>query len=121
MERDIKAAGSAVAAAAGDRGWSQTELARRADVDSGTLGDFLAGRRWPRNTTQVKIEKALNWELGAIARIADGASVTPAAQDAEPNLPVGSGVDPIDLADLTPEDRAYMRGLYERLRARRGE
>lgn len=36
-------------------------------------------------------------------------------------LPVGNGVDPLDLSELSPEDRDYVRGLVERLRRQRGE
>jgi len=37
------------------------------------------------------------------------------------HFPVGSGVDPLDLSVLTPEDQDYLRSLYERLRSQRGE
>jgi transcriptional regulator with XRE-family HTH domain len=125
MERDIRAAGAAVAAAAGERGWSQGQLAQRAGVDSGTLGDFMAGRRWPRNTTQFKIEQALGWRTGSIARIADGGDapvVTPAPQDARSDLPVGSGVDPELLTELADADPAAIEAVRAVLRAaRRGD
>lgn len=87
------------------------------------------------NAVGVAIRTVVNWESGAtspqnaLTRIEDalgvdlrGGSVTPSPQDAERNhLPVGSGVDPIDLAELEPGDAEYVRGLYERLRRQRGD
>lgn len=125
MDRDISAAGAAVAAAAGELGWSQSELAQRAGVDSGTLGDFLAGRRWPRNTTQFKVEKALGWRPGTISRIARGDDppvVRGDRQDPASDLPVGSGVDPELLTELAQADSAAIEAVRAVLRAaRRGD
>lgn len=45
------------------------ELARRADVDQGTVGDFIAGNRWPRSDTRAALEKALDWWPGLIDAI----------------------------------------------------
>lgn len=51
---------------------SIAELARRADVDQGTVGDFLNGKRWPRSDTRGAIETALEWQAGAIGSLAEG-------------------------------------------------
>ena len=128
MERDVRAAGAAVAAAAGALGWSQTELATRAGVDPGTLGDFVAGARWPRQTTRGRIEKALQWRPGTIQQIADGAEppeiVSPAADTDAPaaDLPVGSGVDPEIITRLAEADPATIEAVRAVLKAaRRGD
>jgi transcriptional regulator with XRE-family HTH domain len=121
MDRDIRAAGAAVAAAAGELGWSQTQLAQRAEVDSGTLGDFLAGRRWPRNTTQAKVERALGWPSGTIAQIATGGTA-PVVKPTPHDVPVGSGVDPALLTELAEADPAAIEAVRAVLRAaRRGD
>lgn len=54
-------------------------LARAADVDQGTVGDFLAGNRAPRLSTMAKIEAALGWEPGTIDRLNRGADPSPSA------------------------------------------
>lgn len=83
----------------------------------------------------VSVRTISNWETGASVprnrlgaleellheRFDGSGTVGPPAQDAEPGLPVGSGVDPIDLAELHPDDAAWMRSQYERLRQQRGE
>lgn len=52
---------------------SRADVADRAGIDPGTLGDFLDGRRWPKAPTQGKIEDALELESGTIATVAAGA------------------------------------------------
>lgn len=134
MERDLQAAADAVAGAAGWRGWGIGELATKADVDPGTIGDFLGARRWPQLKTRSAIEKALGWPAGTIARVAAGArpplepivppteTVGPASQDAEPELPVGAGVDPELLTELAQADPAAIEAVRAVLKAaRRGD
>ena len=125
MTRDVQAAGAAVEAAAGQKGWGIIELAARAGVDPGTVGDFAAGKRWPQTKTRGALELVLGWPAGSIARIADGAAppdVRPSAQDAEPDrLPVGSGVDPQLLAELAQADPAAIEAVRAVLKAARRE
>lgn len=59
-------------------------LARVAEVDQGTVGDFLAGNRSPRLSTMAKIEGALGWEPGTIDRLTKGADLV---------LPAGGHLD----------------------------
>lgn len=71
MTRDERrdAARRAVGAQMADRGFNPTDLAREAKVDPDTVGDFLAGKRWPKISTQGKIERALHWPPGTIGHI----------------------------------------------------
>ena len=47
------------------------DLATRAELDPGTVGDFLAGHRWPRIATLGKIESALGLNPGDLQAFAD--------------------------------------------------
>lgn len=94
-------------------GLTQQQLATEVGVGVRTIGNWERGESVPRNRL-AKIEDVLGVSLRG--------TVGPAPQDAEPDrLPVGSGVEPLDLAQLEPEDAEYIRGLYERLRKRRGD
>jgi hypothetical protein len=59
----------AVSAQMADRGINPTDVARQAKINPDTIGDFLAGTRWPKIGTQGKIERALNWPPGTISQI----------------------------------------------------
>jgi transcriptional regulator with XRE-family HTH domain len=54
------------------KGMSQAELARRTNLDNGTIGDFLRGERWPRSDTLASIERALDLRRGVLESIAAG-------------------------------------------------
>src|SRR5262245_32144959 len=62
-------------------GW----LVDETGVDPSTIGDFLNGSRWPKLSTQGKVEAAVGWEPGTIRRIGNGADVPPFSET------VGSG------------------------------
>lgn len=85
----------AVSAVLASRGWSPARLAKESGADPGTIGDFLAGRRWIKLPTQGKIERALGWEHGTISSIEAGAE-PPALidPDAEPDAAVGADAHP---------------------------
>jgi len=122
VDRDIAAAARAIEVALGQRGWNQIDLARAAEVDPGTLYDFMAGRRWPQVRTRSRIETSLEMEPGTIARIAAGETVGPRPQDAAPDLPVGAGVDPELLTQLAQADPDALEAVRAVLRAaRRGD
>lgn len=110
----------------GVKAMNQADLARAAKIDNGTLGDFLAGRRWPQTRTRARIEQALGLHVGFINQVASGSlrvSVTPLSQDADAEqLPVGSGVDPELLTELADADPAAIEAVRAVLRAaRRGD
>ncbi len=62
-------AGAAVAARREELKLTQRYLARSGIVNAGALIDFEKGRRWPRKATLAKLEDALQWPHGTIARI----------------------------------------------------
>lgn len=62
----------AVSAEMAHRGWAAARLASESGADPGTIGDFLAGKRWIKLPTQGKIERALDWAPGTIATIEAG-------------------------------------------------
>lgn len=80
----------AVAAEMARRGWNKADLAAAAEVDYGTISDFLAYERRAQGRTQAALERALGWSPGTYRRLALGAidepepavgTVTPGPQD----------------------------------------
>src|ERR1700743_149522 len=65
----VARAGAAGAARREERKLTQRHLARSGIVNAGALIDFEKGRRWPRKATLAKLEDALQWPQGTIARI----------------------------------------------------
>lgn len=57
--------------------WTKAQLARVADVDPGTVGTFLAGKRLPNSATLGRIEEALGLTPGTLAAPGEEASVLP--------------------------------------------
>lgn len=51
---------------------SQAKLAKAAEVDAGTLSDFLGGKRWPHADTLDRLERALDLTPDTIQGWADG-------------------------------------------------
>jgi transcriptional regulator with XRE-family HTH domain len=64
------AAGRAVRIRRGDHGWTQQELADKAEISVDTVSDLEAGRRWPWTRTIRALEMALGLERGELDRIA---------------------------------------------------
>jgi len=71
--------GEAVAARRRELDLAQRTLARDKVINAGTLIDFEKGRRWPRERTRARLEHALGWPAGAIARLRSG--VAPSSGD----------------------------------------
>lgn len=69
IDPGIARAGAAVAARREELKLTQRYLARSGIVNAGALIDFEKGRRWPRKATLAKLEDALQWPHGTIARI----------------------------------------------------
>lgn len=76
----------AVLAEMAGRSWTTMDLSRAAGIDPGTAGDFLAGKRQPKIGTLGKIDKALGWDAGELARITrEGGAPKKATVGAEPH------------------------------------
>jgi transcriptional regulator with XRE-family HTH domain len=56
----------------GEMALTQEALADKAGVDPTTVNAFLKGRNWPQARTRAKLEVALGWPVGMLARIALG-------------------------------------------------
>lgn len=85
MEREAarSAVRLAIQAEMSHRGWNITQLRDASEVDAGTLGDFLAGNRWPRMRTLGRIEHAVGWPPGTIVRMLDGEPAPPVGGDTQ--------------------------------------
>lgn len=112
----------AVRTAMGQQGLSIAAVTRATNLDKATIGDFLAGDRWPRPASLTKLDEALGWAPGTIDRISRGieTDVRPTNDD-----PTGVLLD-IDLTDLNERDRdlvvtaARLRALEVAREVRRG-
>lgn len=72
---DIARAGAAVAARREELGYSQRRLHDDGVIAHGELDAFERGRSWPAESIREKVEDALRWPPGTIARVARGAEV----------------------------------------------
>jgi len=72
MQGELSAAIAAVSQRLAELGWNPSDLARHAEVDQGTVSDFLKGKRLPRIATRSKLEHALGWPAGGIEAAATG-------------------------------------------------
>jgi hypothetical protein len=116
-------ASDAVAAWLAKHGRNPGWLVATTGADPGTIGDFLNGLRWPKLSTQGRIEEAIGWAPGTIRKIGFGGDVPdldgPAPRSA--SNPVGANVDPgliAELAEASPETIEAIRAV---LRAARKE
>lgn len=65
----IAAAGTEVVKRREELGFSQRKLKDDGVIGQSNLVAFERGRRWPRDSTRAKLEKALGWEPGHLARV----------------------------------------------------
>lgn len=77
LDPGVARAGHAVAARRNELEITQRGLAKDKIINAGTLIAFEKGRSWPRRGTLAKLEKALQWSPGTIARIRSGSAVIP--------------------------------------------
>lgn len=89
----VARAGQAVAARRNELEITQRGLAKDKIINAGTLIAFEKGRSWPRRATLAKLEKALQWSPGTIARIRSGSAVLPIAAPATVPSKVPSGAE----------------------------
>lgn len=69
LDPGIAAAGEEVVKRREELGFSQRKLKDDGVIGQSNLVAFERGRRWPRENTRAKLEKALGWEPGHLARI----------------------------------------------------
>lgn len=105
-EQRITASALAVTDAMEANGWTPQLLADAARVDVTAVRAFLTGRSYPRTKTRNKLERALEWPTGQIARIDNGQM---------PTRPEGESPLTLDLSLLAEPDRYEVLALYHRL------
>ncbi len=66
---NVARVGAAVSARRKELDLPQRYLASNGIMSAGSLIDFEKGRRWPRRATRAKLEEALGWPQGHIARL----------------------------------------------------
>ncbi|MBY0285539.1 MAG: FHA domain-containing protein [Mycobacteriaceae bacterium] len=69
LDPGIAAAGEEVVKRREELGFSQRKLKDDGVIGQSNLVAFERGRRWPRENTRAKLEKALGWEPGHLARV----------------------------------------------------
>ncbi|WP_342314741.1 FHA domain-containing protein (plasmid) [Mycobacterium avium subsp. hominissuis] len=69
LDPGIAAAGAEVVKRREELGFSQRKLKDDGVIGQSNLVAFERGRRWPRDSTRAKLEKALGWEPGHLARV----------------------------------------------------
>lgn len=128
---DVARAGAAFAARREELGLSQRELAAMKIVSAPTLIAFEKGRTWPRDRTRAKLEQAVQWPPGALARLSVGgdpdASTAKEVRRDDPSALVTGAVtiavgQVLATADALPteDDPAFgdrVRGVLNDLRA----
>jgi transcriptional regulator with XRE-family HTH domain len=97
------AAAEYAAQAAARAGLSAAAVAQRANVDPGTVRDFLAGERWPWTSSRARIEKALDLKPGVLELIANGVQLDPDADPVE---------EAIKASELTRGNQHKLIGVY---------
>ena len=109
-------ASDAVAAQLASWEWNNSRLVAATGVDSGTIGDFLNGKRWPKIGTQGKIEKAMGWPGGTLRQVAAGQDPPPISQEPpgssppDPSTPERVDLSAASDADLVNELRRRLGG-----------
>lgn len=73
VDEDRDNAANAVLARMAELRMNTSELARAAQLDLGTVSDFLSGKRWPKVGTRGAMEIALAWPPGTIGQLGSGA------------------------------------------------
>lgn len=104
-----------------EEGWDATDVAARGGLDVGTVRDFLNGDRWPRSSSQGKIEKGLDWPAGSIAIIEAGGDPptvsadgqTPAHEDDDLLYQRPEGLSDDEWEHIRRQGRAYLDGLID--------
>lgn len=102
---DRQRAARAVEARLGALGMTQLELADAADVDVKTVNSLIRRGTWPIARTRGRIEAALGWPPGEMARIA--------AEEAGPRRATPEGLLAAIYEELPPERARRVAELVE--------
>ena len=105
----------AVTAELAHREWNAARLASHSKADPGTIGDFLAGKRWIKLPTQGKIERALEWPPGTISSIEAGGEPPAIGQPVGGDQQDEPGIGPIKArtpANMSDEDFKRLLNEY---------
>lgn len=94
--RRIKVAAAAFAARRGDLGLTQEDIPRRGGPSVRTVINFESQGTLPNARSRARLERAVEWPLGEIGRIAAGP-----APDFDPKLLA-------ELRQLTPDQREWL-------------
>lgn len=130
--RDQQRASDAVASWLAAHQRNPSWLVEATGADPGTISDFLHGLRWPKLSTQGKIEAALGWPPGTIRSIGNGADapaipesvgdVTQSGRTSESDVLLYQRPDDIsddDWERIKRESREYIEWKIEQALGRR--
>lgn len=93
------------------RNWTIGDLASHAGADPATVGDFLAGKRWPRVGTLGKIEDALEMTRGTLAALGEEQSIP--GESPSPASTLGAATDSELTSELTYRIEKLRREVAE--------
>lgn len=93
---------------AAQMGLSNAEVARRAQLDPATVGDFFSGKRWPRVATLNKIEVVIGLESGSLEAAVEGRELSGADVSDVQTLAV-TVPDSVPLESLSESQVDYLR------------
>ncbi|WP_192809764.1 helix-turn-helix domain-containing protein [Actinomadura rudentiformis] len=99
---------------------TQEQLAERARVDPKTVGSLESATRWPQKASREKIEQALDWDEGDLARIAEGGFPVsgPLPDDDPEGVIAAAGTSDFDtkaravIASLPEPQRSVVEEIY---------
>jgi len=105
---DFARVGKEARGRAAQMGLTNAEVARRAQVDPATVGNFFNGTSWPRRAQLSKIEDVLGLEPGALTAAAEGVEIN-SVELVDPQTLTVSVPDSVPLADLSEPQLDYLR------------
>lgn len=95
-------------------GMTQAQLAAAAEVDEGTLSDFLNHKRRPRRVTLGKLAAALGWTLDTL--VGDGEELAVLGEARLGSAVLGADLSGVSSDELVAELSERLRVLQRRVR-----
>lgn len=108
--------GEAVTKRRQELGLSRAALARESGVHVDTLRALERDERWPQDTNRAKIERALNWQPGALDAIKNGESPVESVATPVPLVVDKPATDDEQRRDAAGQPRADLGSLRESMR-----